>query len=98
CQCKGGSCNPRTGECTCTNGLTGKQCDTCIKKHEIPVVDGPDNMRCEDLQKIESDFPTLEHQLTSLNTTSIAWAHLHSINGSMQAMTNQVREYQRSLY
>ncbi|XP_026553187.1 laminin subunit alpha-5 isoform X1 [Pseudonaja textilis] len=109
CQCKGGSCNPRTGECTCTNGLTGKQCDTCIKKHEIPVVDGPDNMRCEacdscvlllleDLQKAESDFPALEHQLTSLNTTSIAWARLHSINGSMQAMTNQVREYQRSLY
>uniref|UniRef100_A0A670Y1P9 Laminin subunit alpha 5 n=1 Tax=Pseudonaja textilis TaxID=8673 RepID=A0A670Y1P9_PSETE len=98
CQCKGGSCNPRTGECTCTNGLTGKQCDTCIKKHEIPVVDGPDNMRCEacdscvlllleDLQKAESDFPALEHQLTSLNTTSIAWARLHSINGSMQAMT-----------
>ncbi|KAM6455807.1 laminin subunit alpha-5 isoform 2-T2 [Liasis olivaceus] len=109
CQCKGGSCNPRTGECTCSNGLTGKQCDTCIKKHEIPVVDGPDNMRCEacdscvlllleDLQKIESDFPALKHQLSSLNTTSIAWARLHSINGSMQAITNQVREYQRSIY
>ncbi|XP_072852864.2 laminin subunit alpha-5 isoform X1 [Pogona vitticeps] len=108
CQCKGGSCNPRTGECACSNGLTGKQCDTCIKKHEIPVVDGPDNMRCEacdscvlllleDLQKIESSFPALRHQLTSLNATSIAWARLHSINGSMQAITNHMREYQRSI-
>uniref|UniRef100_A0A8D2J8L5 Laminin subunit alpha-5 n=1 Tax=Varanus komodoensis TaxID=61221 RepID=A0A8D2J8L5_VARKO len=97
CQCNGGSCNPWTGECTCSNGLTGKQCDTCVKKHEIPVVDGPDNTRCEacdscvlllleDLQKIGSAFPALRHQLTSLNATSIAWARLHSINGSMQAI------------
>ncbi|XP_042318376.1 laminin subunit alpha-5, partial [Sceloporus undulatus] len=108
CHCKGGSCNPRTGECTCTNGLTGKQCDSCIKKYEIPVVDGPDNMRCEacdscvlllleDLQKIESSFPALRHQLTGLNATSIAWTRLHSINGSMQAITNHLREYQSSL-
>ncbi|XP_026550550.1 laminin subunit alpha-5-like, partial [Notechis scutatus] len=61
-------------------------CDSCVL------------LLLEDLQRIESDFPALEHQLTSLNTTSIAWARLHSINGSMQAMTNQVREYQRSLY
>ncbi|XP_067324319.1 laminin subunit alpha-5 isoform X1 [Anolis sagrei] len=108
CHCKGGSCNPRTGECTCSNGLTGKQCDSCIKKYEIPVVDGPDNMRCEacdscvlllleDLQKIESSFPALRHQLTSLNATSIAWSRLHSINGSMQDITNHLHEYQRSL-
>uniref|UniRef100_A0A670I4A0 Laminin subunit alpha-5 n=1 Tax=Podarcis muralis TaxID=64176 RepID=A0A670I4A0_PODMU len=98
CQCKGGSCNPRTGECTCSNGLTGKQCSTCIKKHEIPVVDGPDSMRCEacdscvlllleDLEEIGNAFPALRNQLTSLNSTSIAWARLHSINGSMQAIT-----------
>ncbi|XP_053101455.1 laminin subunit alpha-5 isoform X2 [Hemicordylus capensis] len=108
CHCRGGSCNPRTGECTCSNGLTGKQCDTCVKKHEIPVVDGPDHMRCEacdscvlllleDLQKIESSFPALRHQLTSLNATSIAWTRLHSINGSMQTLTNHLREYQRTL-
>ncbi|XP_054836339.1 laminin subunit alpha-5 [Eublepharis macularius] len=108
CHCKGGSCNPRTGECTCSNGLTGKQCDTCAKQHEIPVVDGPDSMRCEacdscvlllleDLQKIEDSFPALRHQLTTLNGTSIAWARLHSINGSMQAVTNHLREYQRSV-
>ncbi|XP_044311344.1 laminin subunit alpha-5 isoform X3 [Varanus komodoensis] len=107
CQCNGGSCNPWTGECTCSNGLTGKQCDTCVKKHEIPVVDGPDNTRCEacdscvlllleDLQKIGSAFPALRHQLTSLNATSIAWARLHSINGSMQAIADQLHEYQRS--
>ncbi|XP_053250423.1 laminin subunit alpha-5 isoform X2 [Podarcis raffonei] len=108
CQCKGGSCNPRTGECTCSNGLTGKQCSTCIKKHEIPVVDGPDSMRCEacdscvlllleDLEEIGNAFPALRNQLTNLNSTSIAWARLHSINGSMQAITNHLRDYQRSL-
>lgn len=108
CHCRGGSCNPRTGECTCSNGLTGKQCDTCIEKHKIPVVDGSSNMRCEacdscvlllleDLQKIDSSFPALRHQLTSLNATSIAWARLHSINGSMQAITNHLNDYQRSI-
>lgn len=49
CECRGGSCNPRTGECTCSNGLTGKQCDVCMHEYEIPVANGPDSMRCEGL-------------------------------------------------
>lgn len=47
CECRGGSCDPRTGECTCSNGLTGKQCDVCMHNYEIPVANGPDSMRCE---------------------------------------------------
>lgn len=49
CECRGGSCDPRTGECTCSNGLTGKQCDVCMHDYEIPVANGPDSMRCEGL-------------------------------------------------
>ncbi|KAH0619227.1 hypothetical protein JD844_019053 [Phrynosoma platyrhinos] len=60
-------------------------CDSCVL------------LLLEDLQKIESSFPALRHQLTSLNATSIAWTRLHSINGSMQAITNHLREYQNSL-
>lgn len=47
CECRGGSCDPRTGECTCPNGLTGKQCDVCLRQHEILVANGPDSMKCE---------------------------------------------------
>lgn len=49
CECRGGSCDPRTGECTCPSGLTGKQCDVCLREHEILVANGPDSMKCEGL-------------------------------------------------
>lgn len=37
CDCRGGHCDPRTGECRCADGMTGKQCDTCTHKYSIPV-------------------------------------------------------------
>uniref|UniRef100_A0A8C0F1H4 Laminin subunit alpha-5 n=1 Tax=Bubo bubo TaxID=30461 RepID=A0A8C0F1H4_BUBBB len=94
CECRGGSCDPRTGECTCSNGLTGKQCDVCMHEHEIPVANGPDSVRCEvcdscvlllleDLQSIEMSFPSIRNQLVNLNASSIAWARLHGLNSTM---------------
>lgn len=47
CHCKGGSCDPRTGECQCSDGLTGKQCDKCSRQYEIPVSHGPEILKCE---------------------------------------------------
>uniref|UniRef100_A0A663MV19 Laminin subunit alpha 5 n=1 Tax=Athene cunicularia TaxID=194338 RepID=A0A663MV19_ATHCN len=97
CECRGGSCDPRTGECTCSNGLTGKQCDVCMHEHEVPVANGPDSVRCEvcdscvlllleDLQSIEMSFPSIRNQLVNLNASSIAWARLHGLNGTMAAV------------
>uniref|UniRef100_A0A8B9SV76 Laminin subunit alpha 5 n=1 Tax=Anas platyrhynchos TaxID=8839 RepID=A0A8B9SV76_ANAPL len=94
CECRGGSCDPRTGECTCSNGLTGKQCDICMHDYEIPVANGPDSMRCEvcdscvlllleDLQSIEMSLPSIRNQLVNLNASSIAWARLHSLNSTL---------------
>ncbi|XP_026718104.1 laminin subunit alpha-5 [Athene cunicularia] len=108
CECRGGSCDPRTGECTCSNGLTGKQCDVCMHEHEVPVANGPDSVRCEvcdscvlllleDLQSIEMSFPSIRNQLVNLNASSIAWARLHGLNGTMAAVANQLREYQRAM-
>ena len=37
CPCKGGRCDPRTGECRCGDGLTGPQCDTCSDAHHVAV-------------------------------------------------------------
>ncbi|OXB78457.1 UNVERIFIED_CONTAM: hypothetical protein H355_007487 [Colinus virginianus] len=94
CECRGGSCDPRTGECTCSNGLTGKQCDVCMHDYEIPVANGPDSMKCEvcdscvlllleDLQSIEMSFPSIRSQLVNLNASSIAWARLRGLNSTM---------------
>ncbi|NWI21159.1 LAMA5 protein, partial [Crypturellus soui] len=108
CECKGGSCDPRTGECTCPNGLAGKQCDVCLQKHEVLVANGPDSMRCEvcdscvlllleDLQNIETSFPSIRGQLVNLNASSIAWARLHGFNSTMATIANHLREHQRAL-
>ncbi|XP_010217993.1 PREDICTED: laminin subunit alpha-5 [Tinamus guttatus] len=108
CECKGGSCDPRTGECTCPNGLAGKQCDVCLQKHEVLVANGADSMRCEvcdscvlllleDLQNIETSFPSIRGQLVNLNASSIAWARLHGFNSTMATVTSHLREYQRAL-
>uniref|UniRef100_A0A8C3D588 Laminin subunit alpha 5 n=1 Tax=Corvus moneduloides TaxID=1196302 RepID=A0A8C3D588_CORMO len=97
CECRGGSCDPRTGECTCPNGLTGKQCDVCLREHEVLVANGPDSMKCEvcdscvlllleDLQSIEMSFPSIRSQLVTLNASSIAWARLHGLNGTIKAI------------
>uniref|UniRef100_A0A8D2NNY2 Laminin subunit alpha 5 n=1 Tax=Zosterops lateralis melanops TaxID=1220523 RepID=A0A8D2NNY2_ZOSLA len=107
CECRGGSCDPRTGECTCPSGLTGKQCDVCLREHEILVANGPDSMKCEvcdscvlllleDLQSIERSFPSIRGQLVTLNASSIAWARLHGLNGTIMAI-NQLREYHRAM-
>ncbi|XP_010157177.1 PREDICTED: laminin subunit alpha-5-like, partial [Eurypyga helias] len=107
CECRGGSCDPRTGECTCSNGLTGKQCDVCVHEYEVPVANGPDSTRCEvcdgcvlllleDLQSMEMSFPSIHSQLVNLNASSIAWARLHSLNSTMATVANQLREYQRA--
>lgn len=37
CDCRGGHCDPRTGECRCAEGMTGKQCDTCTHTYSVPV-------------------------------------------------------------
>lgn len=37
CDCRGGRCDPRTGECRCPDGMTGKQCDACSQKYSVPV-------------------------------------------------------------
>lgn len=42
CECRGGRCDPRTGECHCAAGMTGKQCDTCLNKYSVPVLHGAD--------------------------------------------------------
>uniref|UniRef100_A0A8C9UHH5 Laminin subunit alpha 5 n=1 Tax=Serinus canaria TaxID=9135 RepID=A0A8C9UHH5_SERCA len=97
CECRGGSCDPRTGECTCPSGLTGKQCDVCLRQHEILVANGPDSMKCEvcdscvlllleDLQSIEMSFPSIRGQLVTLNASSIAWARLHGLNSTILAI------------
>uniref|UniRef100_H0ZBT3 Laminin subunit alpha 5 n=1 Tax=Taeniopygia guttata TaxID=59729 RepID=H0ZBT3_TAEGU len=97
CECRGGSCDPRSGECTCPNGLTGKQCDVCLHEHEILVANGPDSIKCEvcdscvlllleDLQSIEASFPSIRGQLVTLNASSIAWARLHGLNGTILAI------------
>lgn len=46
CDCRGGHCDPRTGECRCADGMTGKQCDTCTDKYSIPV-EQHNSVRCE---------------------------------------------------
>lgn len=46
CECKGGRCDPRTGECRCPETLTGRQCDRCINEHNIMVTNGAD-VHCE---------------------------------------------------
>ncbi|XP_039575088.1 laminin subunit alpha-5 isoform X1 [Passer montanus] len=108
CECRGGSCDPRTGECTCPNGLTGKQCDVCQREHEILVANGPNSMKCEvcdscvlllleDLQSIEMSLPSIRGQLVTLNASSIAWARLHGLNGTILAIANQLREYHRAM-
>ncbi|RMB95824.1 hypothetical protein DUI87_27938 [Hirundo rustica rustica] len=108
CECRGGSCDPRTGECTCPSGLTGKQCDVCLREHEILVANGPGSMKCEvcdscvlllleDLQSIEMSFPSIRGQLVTLNASSIAWARLHGLNGTIMAIANQLREYHRAM-
>uniref|UniRef100_A0AAQ6AFP7 Laminin subunit alpha 5 n=1 Tax=Amphiprion ocellaris TaxID=80972 RepID=A0AAQ6AFP7_AMPOC len=37
CDCRGGRCDPRTGECRCPDGMTGKQCDTCSQRYSVPM-------------------------------------------------------------
>ncbi|KAF2978342.1 hypothetical protein EK904_004374 [Melospiza melodia maxima] len=108
CECRGGSCDPRTGECTCPSGLTGKQCDVCLRQHEVLVANGPDSIKCEvcdscvlllleDLQSIKMSFPSIRGQLVTLNASSIAWARLHGLNGTILAIANQLREYHRAM-
>ncbi|XP_051832660.1 laminin subunit alpha-5 [Antechinus flavipes] len=107
CQCRGGHCDPRTGECTCPPGLSGKQCDSCSHRHQVPVTHSPGGVHCEvcdscvvllldDLERMESLFPTIRQQLSSLNASSVAWARLHEINSSIAALANQLRGLQGS--
>lgn len=46
CDCNGGRCDPRTGECRCPNTLTGRQCDRCTNEHSMIVTNGAD-VHCE---------------------------------------------------
>ncbi|KAJ6665753.1 hypothetical protein lerEdw1_002123 [Lerista edwardsae] len=97
CDCDIGSvsldCHSQNGHCRCSPGVSGSRCQQCspgywgLSKNGCSTCDSCVLLLLEDLQKIESSFPALRHQLTSLNATSIAWSRLHSINGSMQAMT-----------
>ncbi|XP_051518234.1 laminin subunit alpha-5 [Myxocyprinus asiaticus] len=107
CECKGGRCDPRTGECRCAEGLTGKQCDTCVNKHSVPVQHGTD-VYCQpcdscvvvlldDLDKINQLYQSVAQQLTSLNTSSVAWAQLSRLNASMGNISNAIANYNRTL-
>ncbi|XP_008933523.1 PREDICTED: laminin subunit alpha-5-like, partial [Merops nubicus] len=99
CECRGGSCDPRSGECTCSAGLTGKQCDVCAHHHQIPVANGPDSVRCEGVIHLtpQPSSPPLHSQLLNLSASSIAWARLHALNGTLATVANQLREYQRAM-
>lgn len=46
CECRGGQCDPRSGECRCPDGMTGKQCDVCSQKYSVAVEDRH-SMHCE---------------------------------------------------
>lgn len=46
CNCRGGRCDPRTGECRCPDGMTGKQCDSCLQKYSVPI-EHHHEMHCE---------------------------------------------------
>lgn len=74
CECRGGSCDPRTGECTCSNGLTGKQCDVCMHNYEIPVANGPDSMRCEGVYAAVLGKEVREALAKGSADCSILWA------------------------
>uniref|UniRef100_A0A8C9FGY1 Laminin subunit alpha 5 n=1 Tax=Pavo cristatus TaxID=9049 RepID=A0A8C9FGY1_PAVCR len=74
CECRGGSCDPRTGECTCSNGLTGKQCDVCMHNYEIPVANGPDSMRCEGVYLAVLGKEVREALAEGFADCSVLWA------------------------
>lgn len=48
-------------------------CDSCVL------------LLLEDLQSIEMSFPSIRGQLVTLNASSIAWARLHGLNGTIMA-------------
>ncbi|OXB67886.1 hypothetical protein ASZ78_005568 [Callipepla squamata] len=74
CECRGGSCDPRTGECTCSNGLTGKQCDVCMHDYEIPVANGPDSMKCEGVYPAALGKEVKEALAKGSADCSVVWA------------------------
>lgn len=49
-------------------------CDSCVL------------LLLEDLQSIERSFPSIRGQLVTLNASSIAWARLHGLNGTIMAI------------
>ncbi|XP_063064918.1 laminin subunit alpha-5 isoform X2 [Engraulis encrasicolus] len=107
CACKAGRCDPRTGECRCADGLTGKQCDTCINKYSVLVqrggvsycepCDSCVKVLLQDLDALAANFSSVSSHLTSLNASSMAWAQLHNLNASMEAIANAIENYNGTL-
>lgn len=54
-------------------------CDSCVL------------LLLEDLQSIEASLPSVRGQLVTLNASSIAWARLHGLNGTIMAIAVRAR-------
>ncbi len=68
CECRGGHCDPRTGECRCPDGMTGKQCDSCTHRYSVPV-HHQHGMHCE------RRWNTHTHSHTLTHATATEWKH-----------------------
>ncbi|XP_013886048.1 laminin subunit alpha-5 [Austrofundulus limnaeus] len=107
CDCRGGHCDPRTGDCRCPDGMTGKQCDICTQQHTVPV-ETKHGVHCEtcdscvmvllqDLEEINMEFSSVGSLLTNLNASSMSWAQLFRLNGSIEDVSQNIRDYNSSL-
>ncbi|XP_037833033.1 laminin subunit alpha-5 isoform X1 [Kryptolebias marmoratus] len=107
CDCRRGHCDPRTGDCHCPDGMTGKQCDTCSQQYTVPV-ETENGMHCEscdscvimlieDLKQMNDEFSSVGGQLSNLNSSSMAWAHLHSLNDSIGDVAQAIKNYNSTL-
>ncbi|XP_035771041.1 laminin subunit alpha-5 [Neolamprologus brichardi] len=107
CDCRGGHCDPRTGECRCPDGMTGRQCDGCLQRYSVPTEDRH-GVHCElcdscvvvlleDLEKLDNDFLSASARLRSLNASSVARAQLQSLDKSMEDAARAIEDYNNTL-
>lgn len=88
----------------CNNGLSGRQCDTCLKLNEVPVVNGLYSTKCEpcdscivvlleDLNRTAAVLPEIREQLSNITASSIVWKRMNALNDSLGQLEGDLRRY-----
>uniref|UniRef100_A0A096M5Y4 Uncharacterized protein n=1 Tax=Poecilia formosa TaxID=48698 RepID=A0A096M5Y4_POEFO len=99
-------CHPLTGEClSCMHNTAGPHCDICAPGYHGDAIHAKNCTMCdscvivllEDLERLDGDFSSVSQQLRNLNTSSMAWAQLVSLNKSIQDVARAIESYNNTL-